>query len=171
MVTSRDTRTLYKMALCVWTYCAFMYSIRSAQHVFCDSNACITVHLERSPATLWQPSLSQCPVCHPFTALVFVPDNYPPSNIMPGSPASLSSSITSTVPSMSFAIHTITNDLSSLNCKLLLNCSSSDNNMEGDIFLNSTDHGVAGSNPGTSTNFKCGLGLERGPPSLVRTIG
>ena len=22
-----------------------------------------------------------------------------------------------------------------------------------------------------STNFKCGLGLERGPPSLVRTIG
>ena len=21
------------------------------------------------------------------------------------------------------------------------------------------------------TNFKCGLGLERGPPSLVRTIG
>ena len=25
--------------------------------------------------------------------------------------------------------------------------------------------------PGTSTNFKCGLGLERGPPSLVRTIG
>ena len=34
-----------------------------------------------------------------------------------------------------------------------------------------TDHGVAGSIPGTSTNFKCGLGLERGPPSLVRTIG
>ena len=30
---------------------------------------------------------------------------------------------------------------------------------------------VAGSIPGTSTNFKCGLGLERGPPSLVRTIG
>ena len=25
--------------------------------------------------------------------------------------------------------------------------------------------------PGTSTNFKCGLGLERGSPSLVRTIG
>ena len=33
-----------------------------------------------------------------------------------------------------------------------------------------TDHEVAGSIPGTSTNFKCGLGLERGPPSLVRTI-
>ena len=25
--------------------------------------------------------------------------------------------------------------------------------------------------PGTSDKFKCGLGLERGPPSLVRTIG
>ena len=34
-----------------------------------------------------------------------------------------------------------------------------------------TDHEVAGSIPGTSTNFKFGLGLERGPPSLVRTIG
>ena len=34
-----------------------------------------------------------------------------------------------------------------------------------------TDYEVAGSIPGTSTNFKCGLGLERGPPSLVRTIG
>ena len=34
-----------------------------------------------------------------------------------------------------------------------------------------TDHAVAGSIPGTSTNFKCGLGLERGQPSLVRTIG
>ena len=34
-----------------------------------------------------------------------------------------------------------------------------------------TDHEVAGSIPGTSTNFKCGLGLERGAPSLVRTIG
>ena len=34
-----------------------------------------------------------------------------------------------------------------------------------------TDHEVAGSIPGTSTNFNCGLGLERGPPSLVRTIG
>ena len=34
-----------------------------------------------------------------------------------------------------------------------------------------TDHEVAGSIPGTSTNFKCGLGLERGPPSLMRTIG
>ena len=33
-----------------------------------------------------------------------------------------------------------------------------------------TDHEVAGSIPGTFTNFKCGLGLERGPPSLVRTI-
>ena len=32
-------------------------------------------------------------------------------------------------------------------------------------------HDVTGSIPGTSTNFKCGLGLERGPPSLVRTIG
>ena len=32
-----------------------------------------------------------------------------------------------------------------------------------------TDHEAAGSNPGTSTNFKCGLGLERGP--IVRTIG
>ena len=28
-----------------------------------------------------------------------------------------------------------------------------------------------GFDPGTSTNFKCGLGLERDPPSLVRTIG
>ena len=34
-----------------------------------------------------------------------------------------------------------------------------------------TDHEVAGSIPGTSANFKCGLDLERGPPSLVRTIG
>ena len=33
-----------------------------------------------------------------------------------------------------------------------------------------TAHEVAGSIPGTSTNFKCGLVLERGPPSLVRTI-
>ena len=33
------------------------------------------------------------------------------------------------------------------------------------------DKGVASSIPGTSTNFKSGLGLERGPPSLVRTIG
>ena len=33
-----------------------------------------------------------------------------------------------------------------------------------------TNHEAAGSIPGTSTNFKCGLGLERGPPSLVRTI-
>ena len=35
----------------------------------------------------------------------------------------------------------------------------------------SSGHEVAGSIPGTFTNFKCGLGLERGPPSLVRTIG
>ena len=34
-----------------------------------------------------------------------------------------------------------------------------------------TDHEVAGSIPSISTNFKCGLGLERSPPSLVRTIG
>ena len=34
-----------------------------------------------------------------------------------------------------------------------------------------TDHEVAGSIPGTSTNFKCGLGLERVPPGLMRTIG
>ena len=34
-----------------------------------------------------------------------------------------------------------------------------------------TDHEVAGSIPGTSANYKCGLGLERGSPSLVRTIG
>ena len=33
------------------------------------------------------------------------------------------------------------------------------------------NHEVAGSIPGTSTNFKCGLGLERGSLSLVRTIG
>ena len=33
-----------------------------------------------------------------------------------------------------------------------------------------TDPEVAGSIPGTSTNFKCGLGLERGPLSLVGTI-
>ena len=34
-----------------------------------------------------------------------------------------------------------------------------------------TDHEVAGSIPGTSTNFKCGLGLVRGTRNLVRTIG
>ena len=34
-----------------------------------------------------------------------------------------------------------------------------------------TNHEVAGSITSTSTNFKCGLVLERGPPSLVRTIG
>ena len=32
-------------------------------------------------------------------------------------------------------------------------------------------HEVAGSIPGTSTEFKCGLGLERGPPILARSIG
>ena len=30
---------------------------------------------------------------------------------------------------------------------------------------------VPGSIPGTSSNFECGLGVERGPPSLVSTIG
>ena len=34
-----------------------------------------------------------------------------------------------------------------------------------------TDHEVAVSIPGTSTKFKCGLDLERGPPTLVRTVG
>ena len=34
-----------------------------------------------------------------------------------------------------------------------------------------TNHEVADSIPGTSTDFKCGLGLERGPPSLVRILG
>ena len=34
-----------------------------------------------------------------------------------------------------------------------------------------TDHEIAGSILGTSTNFKCALGLERGPPNLVWTIG
>ena len=33
------------------------------------------------------------------------------------------------------------------------------------------DHEISGSIPGTSTNFKCGLGLERAPPRLLRTIG
>ena len=33
------------------------------------------------------------------------------------------------------------------------------------------DHEVGGSILGISTNLKCGLGLERGPPSPVRTIG
>ena len=32
-------------------------------------------------------------------------------------------------------------------------------------------HEVTGSIPGTFHNFKCGLGLERGLPRLVRTIG
>ena len=39
------------------------------------------------------------------------------------------------------------------------------------VSILTTDHEVAGSISGTSTNFKCGLGLERGQPSLVRTIG
>ena len=34
-----------------------------------------------------------------------------------------------------------------------------------------TDHEVAGSISGTSINFKYGLGLEWGPPSLMETIG
>ena len=34
-----------------------------------------------------------------------------------------------------------------------------------------TDHEVAGSIPGTSTNFKCGFDLAWGPPNLVWTIG
>ena len=34
-----------------------------------------------------------------------------------------------------------------------------------------TDRDVADSIPGISTNIKCGLILERGPPTLVRTIG
>ena len=34
-----------------------------------------------------------------------------------------------------------------------------------------TDHEVAGLIPGTSTNFKFWLGRERGPPSLMWTIG
>ena len=33
------------------------------------------------------------------------------------------------------------------------------------LVVSMSDHEVAGSIPGTSTNFKCGLGLERGPPS------
>ena len=33
-----------------------------------------------------------------------------------------------------------------------------------------SNHEVAGLILGTSTNFKCRLGLERGPPSLVRII-
>ena len=34
-----------------------------------------------------------------------------------------------------------------------------------------TNHEVAGSIPGTSTNFKCGLDLERGARCLMKTIG
>ena len=33
-----------------------------------------------------------------------------------------------------------------------------------------TDHEVAGSISGISTNFQCGLGLDMGLPSLVRTF-
>ena len=48
-------------------------------------------------------------------------------------------------------------------------------NLAGSLILGSesltTDHEVAGLIPDTSTNLKCGLGLERGLPSLVRTIG
>ena len=39
------------------------------------------------------------------------------------------------------------------------------------LFRQYTDHEVAGSIPGTYRNFKYELGLERGPPSLVRTNG
>ena len=39
------------------------------------------------------------------------------------------------------------------------------------VCMSDTDHEVAGSIPSTSINFKCGLDLKRGPPSLVRTIG
>ena len=35
------------------------------------------------------------------------------------------------------------------------------------VSMSDSDHEVADSIPGTSTNFKCGLGLERGPPSLL----
>ena len=39
------------------------------------------------------------------------------------------------------------------------------------LVVSMSDHEVAGSIPGTSTNFKFGIGLERGPPRLVSTIG
>ena len=39
------------------------------------------------------------------------------------------------------------------------------------VGLLTTDHEVTGLIPGTSTNFKCAVGLERGTPSLVKTIG
>ena len=39
------------------------------------------------------------------------------------------------------------------------------------ISMSDSDHEDAGLIPGTPTNFKCRLGLERGPPSLVRAIG
>ena len=39
------------------------------------------------------------------------------------------------------------------------------------LVVTMSDHEVTGSIPGTSTNFKPGLGLERGPPSLMRTTG
>ena len=42
---------------------------------------------------------------------------------------------------------------------------------DGSLFYAPLSYGVTGLIPGTSTNFKCGLGLKRGPLSLVRTIG
>ena len=39
------------------------------------------------------------------------------------------------------------------------------------ISISESDHEVTGSIPSTSTNFKCRLGLEWGPTSLMRTIG
>ena len=46
-----------------------------------------------------------------------------------------------------------------------------DNDDDDDNDNNNNNHSeVADSIPGTSTNFKCGLGLKRGPPSLARTI-
>ena len=46
-----------------------------------------------------------------------------------------------------------------------------DENGEWRRLHNEELHEVAGSIPGTYTNFKCGLGPERGPANLVRTIG
>ena len=39
------------------------------------------------------------------------------------------------------------------------------------VNVSDSNHEVAGSVACISTNFKCELGLERSPPSLVRTIG
>ena len=39
------------------------------------------------------------------------------------------------------------------------------------VSMSDYDHEVAGSIPDTSTDFKCRLGLDRGPAGLVRTIG